>query len=67
MTDGPEARIGEILNVPFNPSAEQRNNILSLPADIQKQSERLAKVVNDRLPALRKAMKDAGIEVKSGH
>ena len=55
-----------MLNVPFNPSEEQRRTLLELPAELQKQSDRLNKVVTERLPALMKALKDAGVEVKSG-
>jgi photosystem II stability/assembly factor-like uncharacterized protein len=64
-----QARLGsttELLNVPFNPSEEQRKTIQELPLELQKQAERLNKVVSERLPALLKALKDAGVEVKSG-
>jgi photosystem II stability/assembly factor-like uncharacterized protein len=64
-----QARLGsttELLNVPFNPSDDQRKTIQVLPAELQKQADRLTKVLNDRLPALTKAMKAAGVEVKPG-
>ncbi len=56
----------EMLNVSFAVSDEQRKTLQSLPADLQKQMDRVNKVVTDQLPALVKALKDAGIEVKAG-
>ena len=56
----------EMLNVSFAVSDDQRKTIQALPADLQKQMDRVAKVVNEGLPALVKALKDAGIEVKTG-
>jgi hypothetical protein len=63
-----QARLGtttEILNVPFNPSQEQRKTLQSLPLELQKQSDRLDKVISQRLPALLRSLRDVGIEVKS--
>ena len=56
----------EMLNVSFAVSEDQRKTIQALPADLQKQMDRVTKVVNETLPALVKALKDAGIEVKTG-
>jgi hypothetical protein len=56
----------EMLNVSFAVTDDQRKTIEALPADLQKQMDRVAKVERDDLPALIKALKDAGIEVKSG-
>jgi len=55
----------EMLSVSFAVSEDQRKTLQSLPADLQKQMDRVAKVVSDGLPALIKALKDAGIEVKA--
>ena len=56
----------EMLNVSFAVSEDQRKTIQALPADLQKQMDRVTKVVNDQLPALIKALKDAGIDLKTG-
>jgi hypothetical protein len=56
----------EMLNVSFAVSEEQRKTLQALPADLQKQMDRVNKVVTDELPALIKALKDAGIEMKTG-
>jgi len=56
----------EMLNVSFAVSDEQRRTLQALPADLHKQMDRLNKVASDGLPALIKALKDAGIEVKAG-
>jgi hypothetical protein len=57
----------EMLNVSFAVSDDQRKTLQALPADLQKQMDRVTKVVSDQLPALIKALKDAGIEVKTGN
>ena len=55
----------EMLNATFNPNPAQKKTIQTLPAELQKQGDRVKKVSSDQLPALIKALKDAGIEVKS--
>ncbi|HVE35896.1 MAG TPA: hypothetical protein VNC18_20190 [Gemmatimonadaceae bacterium] len=63
-----QAKLGttaEMLNVTFNPNPEQKKTIQSIPAELQKQSERVKKVQTTSLPALLKALKDAGIDVKT--
>ena len=57
----------EMLNVSFAVSEDQRKTLQALPADLQKQMDRVAKVVSVGLPALIKALKEAGIEVKAGN
>ena len=54
----------ELMNSSFNPNPDQRKTMQTLPADLKKQADRLNKVLFERLPALRKALKDAGVEVK---
>jgi photosystem II stability/assembly factor-like uncharacterized protein len=56
----------EMLNISFAVSEGQRKTIQALPADLQKQMDRMAKVESESLPALIKALKDAGVEVKTG-
>ena len=58
--------LAEMLNVSFAVTDDQRKTIQTLPADLQKQMERVGKVESDELPALIKALRDAGIEVKAG-
>ena len=53
-----------MLNVSFSVTEEQKKTIQVPAADLQKQMERVTKVVHDELPALIKALKDAGIDVK---
>ena len=53
------------MNATFNPNPAQKRTIQTLPAELQKQGDRVKKVSSDQLPALIKALKDAGIEVKS--
>jgi photosystem II stability/assembly factor-like uncharacterized protein len=63
-----QARLGtttELLNSTFNPNPEQKRLLVTLPADLQKQGDRVKKVSSDQLPALLKALKDAGVEVKT--
>jgi hypothetical protein len=63
-----QARLGtttEMLGISFNPNAEQRKTLQALPAEIQKQGDRVAKVSSTELPALIKGLKDAGVEVKT--
>ncbi len=42
----------------------RRNLLQTLPAELQKQGDRVKKVSTDQLPALIKALKDAGVDVK---
>jgi len=63
-----QAKLGttsEMLNVTFNPNPEQKKTIQAIPAELQKQGDRVKKVSGASLPALIKALKDAGIEVKT--
>jgi hypothetical protein len=63
-----QAKLGttsEMLNVTFNPNPEQKKTIQAIPAELQKQGDRVKKVSSTSLPALVKALKDAGIEVKT--
>jgi hypothetical protein len=63
-----QAKLGtttEMLNVQFNPSPEQKKTVQAIPAELQKQGDRVKKVSTSSLPALLKALKDAGIEVKT--
>ncbi len=63
-----QARLGtttEMLGISFNPNPEQKKTLQALPAEIQKQGDRVSKVSSGELPALIKALKDAGIEVKN--
>ena len=63
-----QARLGtttELLNSTFNPNPEQKRLLTTLPADLQKQGDRVKKVSTDQLPALLKALKDAGVDVKT--
>jgi photosystem II stability/assembly factor-like uncharacterized protein len=63
-----QAKLGtttEMLNVQFNPSPEQKKTIQAIPAELQKQSDRVKKVSTTTLPALLKALKDAGSDVKT--
>jgi hypothetical protein len=54
-----------MLNANFNPNPAQKKTIQTLPAEIQKQGDRVKKVSADQLPALIKALKDAGVDVKT--
>ncbi len=61
-----QARLGgmtDIMNVYFAPSPEQLKTLKGFPAELKVQAARVAKVRTDRLPALLKVLKDAGIEV----
>ena len=63
-----QAKLGtttEMLNVNFNPNPEQKRTLQTLPAELQKQGDRVKKLTTDQLPALLKALKDAGVEVKA--
>jgi hypothetical protein len=63
-----QAKLGtttEMLNVTFNPNPEQKKTIQAIPAELQKQGDRVKAVSGSSLPALIKALKDAGIEVKT--
>jgi photosystem II stability/assembly factor-like uncharacterized protein len=64
-----QARLGtttELLNVPFSPSADQRATLQALPAELQKQADRLQRLMGDRMPALVKTLRAAGIDLKTG-
>ncbi len=54
-----------MLNLTFNPSPGQRKTVQALPADLQKQGDRVSKLSSDQLPALISALKAAGIDVKT--
>ena len=54
-----------MLGISFNPNPEQKKTLQALPAEIQKQGDRVSKVSSGSLPALVKALKDAGVEVKN--
>jgi len=63
-----QAKLGtttEMLNVTFNPNPEQKKTLQSLPAELQKQGERVKKLSTDQLPALIRALKEAGVDVKT--
>ena len=63
-----QAKLGtttEMLNVNFNPNPEQKKTLQTLPAELEKQGDRVKKVTTDQLPALIKALKAAGVEVKT--
>jgi photosystem II stability/assembly factor-like uncharacterized protein len=63
-----QAKLGttaEMLNVTFNPNPEQKKTIQAIPAELQKQGDRVKKVSGETLPALIKALKDAGVDVKN--
>jgi len=51
----------EMLNVPFNPTPAQIEAMKALPADLQKQVDRLMKLVKERIPALQQALQAAGV------
>ena len=53
------------MNATFNPNPAQKKTMQTIPAEIQKQGERVKKVATDQLPALIKEHKDAGIDVKT--
>jgi hypothetical protein len=54
-----------MLNATFNPNPAQKRTMQTIPAEIQKQGDRVKKVSTDQLPALIKALKDAGVDVKT--
>jgi hypothetical protein len=54
-----------MLNATFNPNPAQKKTIQTIPAEIQKQGDRVKKVSTTQLPALIKALKDAGVDVKT--
>ena len=54
-----------MLGISFNPNPDQRKTILALPTELQKQGDRVKKVSSEQLPALIKALKDAGIDVRA--
>jgi hypothetical protein len=63
-----QAKLGtttEMLGISFNPSPDQKKTLQALPGEIQKQGDRVSKVSSTQLPALIKALKDAGVEVKT--
>jgi hypothetical protein len=63
-----QAKLGtttEMLNATFNPNPEQKKTLQTLPAELEKQAERVKKLSTDQLPALLKALKDAGVDVKT--
>jgi photosystem II stability/assembly factor-like uncharacterized protein len=65
-----QARLGtttEILNIWFNPNSEQKKTLQAIPAELQKAGDRVNKVSTDQLPALLKALKAAGVDVKTSN
>jgi len=63
-----QAKLGtttEMLQVTFNPNPEQKKTIQAIPAELKKQGDRVKKVSGETLPALIKALKDAGVDVKN--
>jgi hypothetical protein len=63
-----QARLGtttEMLNVTFNPNPDQKKTLQSLPVELQRQGQRVKKLSTDQLPSLLKALKDAGVDVKT--
>jgi hypothetical protein len=61
-----QTRLGtttEMLNATFNPSPAQKKTVQTLPADIEKEADRVKKISSTDLPALIKALKDAGVTV----
>jgi hypothetical protein len=59
------ATTAEMVNATFNPNPAQKKLMQTLPGELQKQGDRVKKVAADQLPALIKALKDAGVEVKT--
>lgn len=53
------------MNATFNPNPAQKKTLQTIPAEIQKQGDRVKKVSSDQLPALIKALKAAGVDVKT--
>jgi photosystem II stability/assembly factor-like uncharacterized protein len=63
-----QTRLGtttEMLNATFNPNPAQKQLLQVLPGELAKQSERVKKVSTQDLPALLKALKDAGVDIKT--
>jgi len=63
-----QAKLGtttEMLNVNFNPNAEQKQTVRALPGELAREGARVKKVAGDDLPALIKALRDAGVDVKT--
>ncbi len=58
--------LSEMLNISFAVSEEQRKAVQALPFDLQKQMDRVSRVVSTGLPDLIKALKDSGIDLKTG-
>ncbi|MEP6494299.1 MAG: glycosyl hydrolase [bacterium] len=64
-----QAKLGtttEMLTVTSNPNPEQKKTLQAIPAELQKAGDRVKKMSSDQLPALLKALNDAGINVRSG-
>jgi hypothetical protein len=64
-----QARLGtmtDLMNVFFAPSPQQLKTLKGFPAELLLQVNRIQKVSGERLPALVKALRTAGIEVKTG-
>jgi photosystem II stability/assembly factor-like uncharacterized protein len=56
--------IADVLNSWFNPTPAQIENVKTLPTDLQKQVDRVQKLVNERIPALQRAMTAAGVSTQ---
>jgi len=52
-----------LLNVTFNPTAEQQSDLRGLPADLKKQEAALATLRNKDIPALEAALKAGGVDL----
>jgi hypothetical protein len=58
--------ITDVMNAWFNPTPAQLEAVRTLPTDLQKQVEKLQKLVGERIPALQKALTDAGVTLRTG-
>lgn len=56
--------ITDVLNSWFNPTPAQLETVKALPTDLQKQVDKLQKLVNERIPALQRAMTAAGVSTQ---
>ncbi len=54
----------DLMNVFFAPSPQQLKTLKGFPAELEQQVDRVKQVSGERLPALIKAFREAGIEVK---
>ncbi len=54
-----------LLNVTFNPTAQQRSDLAGLPAELKKQDAALATLRTKLIPNLESALEEAGIELRA--